>query len=313
MGVPLAGWRVGHRPALDGLRGVAVLLVVADHAGFLPELSGGIGVTVFFVLSGFLITRVIVEAREGGSWSMPRFMANRFVRLFPALALMVVVVSTILLARGLLGHGGDHGAGGLAADARLRTALRLCAGSCGSALATALASPRRRRGARRRDRGRAALLADLPLRPDARHPRGRPARRRRSGQQRRPRATAPALHRPDLLRALPLARATVPPVGHDVCRRCRAAVDRPRRCVGSRLHLGAGGATSPSVAQPRRRTSGATAPKRGETRRSWFPPGRRSLTRTATTRDQESRPDRTKGWSERRATGAQDRSLMRQP
>ena len=105
MGVPQAGWRVGHRPALDGLRGVAVLLVVADHAGFLPEPSGGIGVTVFFVLSGFLITRVIVEAREGGSWSMPRFVANRFVRLFPALALMVVVVSTILLAGGFPAEG----------------------------------------------------------------------------------------------------------------------------------------------------------------------------------------------------------------
>ncbi len=97
---PQLGWRVGHRPALDGLRGVAVLLVLADHSGFLPEPSGGIGVTVFFVLSGFLITRVIVEAREGGAWSMPEFVANRFVRLFPALALMVLVVSTILLARG---------------------------------------------------------------------------------------------------------------------------------------------------------------------------------------------------------------------
>lgn len=105
MGVPQAGWRVGHRPALDGLRGVAVLLVVADHAGFLPEPSGGIGVTVFFVLSGFLITRVVVEAREAGSWSMPRFVANRFVRLFPALALMVVVVSTVLLARGFPAEG----------------------------------------------------------------------------------------------------------------------------------------------------------------------------------------------------------------
>jgi peptidoglycan/LPS O-acetylase OafA/YrhL len=97
---PPVGWRLGRRPALEGLRGVAVLLVVADHAGFLPEPAGSIGVTVFFVLSGFLITRVIVEARESGSWSMPRFLANRFVRLFPALALMVLVVSTILLARG---------------------------------------------------------------------------------------------------------------------------------------------------------------------------------------------------------------------
>src|SRR6478735_1853778 len=99
MGVPLAGWRVGHRPALDGLRGVAVLLVVADHAGFLPEPDGGIGVTLFFVLSGFLITRMIVEAREAGTWSMPAFLANRAVRLFPALLVMVAAVSTVMLLR----------------------------------------------------------------------------------------------------------------------------------------------------------------------------------------------------------------------
>lgn len=94
-------WRLERRPALDGLRGVAVVIVIADHAGFLPEPDGGIGVTLFFVLSGFLITRVIVEARESRAWSMAGFVANRFVRLFPALALMVAVVSGILLARGL--------------------------------------------------------------------------------------------------------------------------------------------------------------------------------------------------------------------
>ena len=93
-------WRLGHRPALDGIRGAAVVIVIADHAGFLPEPDGGIGVTLFFVLSGFLITRVIVEARERQTWSMAGFVANRFVRLFPALALMVAVVSGILLARG---------------------------------------------------------------------------------------------------------------------------------------------------------------------------------------------------------------------
>lgn len=96
---------LGRRPGLDGLRGVAVLLVVADHAGFLPEPSGSIGVALFFVLSGFLITRLVVTEREGGSWSMPHFMANRFVRLFPALALMVIVVSAILLARGFPADG----------------------------------------------------------------------------------------------------------------------------------------------------------------------------------------------------------------
>ena len=93
-------WRLGQRPALDGLRGVALVLVVADHAGYLREPAGGIGVTIFFVLSGFLITRVIVEAREAGTWSMPAFTANRFVRLFPALLVMVVVVSAVLAARG---------------------------------------------------------------------------------------------------------------------------------------------------------------------------------------------------------------------
>jgi peptidoglycan/LPS O-acetylase OafA/YrhL len=93
-------WRLGRRPALDGLRGVAVMVVVADHAGYLDEPAGGIGVTVFFVLSGFLITRVIVEARDSGTWSMPDFVANRFVRLFPALLLMVTVVSVILAERG---------------------------------------------------------------------------------------------------------------------------------------------------------------------------------------------------------------------
>jgi peptidoglycan/LPS O-acetylase OafA/YrhL len=76
------------------------VLVVADHAGYLPEPAGGIGVTVFFVLSGFLITRVIVESRESGTWSMAAFAANRFFRLFPALLLMVSVVSVVLALRG---------------------------------------------------------------------------------------------------------------------------------------------------------------------------------------------------------------------
>src|SRR6478672_4656292 len=97
-------WKLGQRPALDGLRGIALLLVLADHAGFLREPAGGIGVVVFFVLSGFLITRVIVESRESGTWSMAVFAANRFVRLFPALLLMVSVVSVVLALRGVSAH-----------------------------------------------------------------------------------------------------------------------------------------------------------------------------------------------------------------
>ena len=81
------------------------MLVVADHAGYLREPAGGIGVTVFFVLSGFLITRVILESRDGGTWSMAAFAANRFVRLFPALVLMVSVVSMVLALRGFPADG----------------------------------------------------------------------------------------------------------------------------------------------------------------------------------------------------------------
>ena len=81
-----------------------MLIVVADHMGYLQEPAGSIGVTVFFVLSGFLITRVIVEARDDGSWTMARFLGNRFVRLYPALLVVVTVVSAILLSRGYPVH-----------------------------------------------------------------------------------------------------------------------------------------------------------------------------------------------------------------
>lgn len=80
--------------ALDGLRGVAVLMVVADHGGFVDRGPlGAAGVTIFFVLSGFLITHVIVQARERGEWSMRRFLFARVVRLMPALIAMEVVVT----------------------------------------------------------------------------------------------------------------------------------------------------------------------------------------------------------------------------
>ena len=78
--------------ALDGLRGVAVLMVVVDHAGAATDRAGAVGVTVFFVLSGFLISRLIIAAHHRGEWSMRRFIAARAVRLLPALLVMEVVV-----------------------------------------------------------------------------------------------------------------------------------------------------------------------------------------------------------------------------
>jgi peptidoglycan/LPS O-acetylase OafA/YrhL len=93
--------RLSYRPDIDGLRAIAVAIVVAFHAG-VPGFGGGfIGVDVFFVISGFLITGLLVEElRETGSISLSRFYARRVRRLLPALAL--VLVATILLGSVLL-------------------------------------------------------------------------------------------------------------------------------------------------------------------------------------------------------------------
>jgi len=83
-----------HRRDIEGLRAVAVLLVVAYHCG-LPFVGGGyVGVDVFFVISGFLITGLLLrEARRTGRVSIPRFYARRAMRLLPAST--VVVVATV--------------------------------------------------------------------------------------------------------------------------------------------------------------------------------------------------------------------------
>lgn len=81
---------LAHRPDLQGLRAVAILLVVLAHAG-LPFVPGGfIGVDVFFVLSGYLITGLLVrELAQNGSVALARFYARRLKRLLPALAVML--------------------------------------------------------------------------------------------------------------------------------------------------------------------------------------------------------------------------------
>lgn len=92
--------RLGYRPALDGLRGIAVLLVIVTHAG-LPHLdqAGSVGVTLFFVLSGFLITRLLLdEHQRTGRINFRRFYARRARRLLPALGLLLISVGAYLLA-----------------------------------------------------------------------------------------------------------------------------------------------------------------------------------------------------------------------
>jgi peptidoglycan/LPS O-acetylase OafA/YrhL len=83
--------RAAYRGDIDGLRAIAVLLVIGFH--FFPRYvpGGFIGVDVFFVISGFLITRLIVVGLEGGSFTLADFYARRIRRIFPALALVLAV------------------------------------------------------------------------------------------------------------------------------------------------------------------------------------------------------------------------------
>ena len=84
-----------RRADIQGLRAVAVLLVVAFHAG-LPVPGGFSGVDVFFAISGFVITGTLLrELTSAGRIDLPRFYARRVRRLLPALALMVTVVAVL--------------------------------------------------------------------------------------------------------------------------------------------------------------------------------------------------------------------------
>ncbi|MEW9571150.1 acyltransferase family protein [Rhodanobacter sp. Si-c] len=89
-------YRLGYRADLEGLRAVAILLVVAVHAG-VPWLRGGfVGVDVFFVLSGFLITGLLVQEVSGtGRLRFAEFYVRRLRRLMPALLLMLLVVGVL--------------------------------------------------------------------------------------------------------------------------------------------------------------------------------------------------------------------------
>ena len=89
---------LGHVRALDGLRGVAIGLVLLHHAQLMTAGNGGAaGVSLFFVLSGFLITSLLIEERAAGSISLWRFYARRALRLFPVFGI-VIVASALMLA-----------------------------------------------------------------------------------------------------------------------------------------------------------------------------------------------------------------------
>jgi peptidoglycan/LPS O-acetylase OafA/YrhL len=96
-----------HSPALTGLRGVGVLLVMWLHAAFGTRWSlpgGFLGVDLFFVLSGFLITRLLVAELEAqGRIDLRAFYARRALRLLPALGVTLVLVWVLRLVVGPVG------------------------------------------------------------------------------------------------------------------------------------------------------------------------------------------------------------------
>ena len=93
--VVVPGYRLGREPALDGLRGLAVVAVLLFHAG-VPGFAGGyLGVSVFFVLSGFLISSLLLREFEGAATiGFRSFSARRLRRLLPAqMACWLLVVA----------------------------------------------------------------------------------------------------------------------------------------------------------------------------------------------------------------------------
>jgi peptidoglycan/LPS O-acetylase OafA/YrhL len=91
--------RLGYVPTLDGLRGIAIASVVLYHAGLLP--GGFLGVDLFFVLSGFLITTLLLEERAAnGRVNLRAFYVRRARRLLPGLlALLLLLALWALVAR----------------------------------------------------------------------------------------------------------------------------------------------------------------------------------------------------------------------
>ena len=100
-----------YRPDIDGLRAVAVLLVVFFHAGFGPAPGGFAGVDIFFVISGYLITGIVAKELDAGHFTFANFYARRIKRICPALFAVLAVSSPaaflLLIPNDLRNFGGS--------------------------------------------------------------------------------------------------------------------------------------------------------------------------------------------------------------
>ena len=97
---------MNYRSDIDGLRTIAVFVVILNHAGFSFFSGGFVGVDVFFVISGFLITSIIYPSIVEGNFSLTRFFSRRIKRLMPVLfcviAITAIVFSLIMLPQDLM-------------------------------------------------------------------------------------------------------------------------------------------------------------------------------------------------------------------
>lgn len=103
------GGASAYRADVDGLRAIAVIVIMLFHAELAPFAGGFVGVDIFFVISGYLITRLIVTEMDRGDFSIATFYKRRVRRLFPALFTMLaatlVVGMFLLLPRDLASLG----------------------------------------------------------------------------------------------------------------------------------------------------------------------------------------------------------------
>lgn len=84
-----------YRTDIDGLRSLAILPVVLFHAGFSAFPGGFVGVDIFFVISGFLITSSLVDDMDAGRYSIAAFYERRIRRIFPAFIVMIATVALV--------------------------------------------------------------------------------------------------------------------------------------------------------------------------------------------------------------------------
>ncbi|MET0273709.1 MAG: acyltransferase family protein [Phenylobacterium sp.] len=119
---------IRYRREIDGLRAIAVLPVILFHAGLQTFAGGFMGVDVFFVISGYLITGIVLGEIDAGTFSIWKFYDRRARRILPALLTVIALttlVSTLLMAPGQLKEFGQSAVASLLFSANIFFWLKL--------------------------------------------------------------------------------------------------------------------------------------------------------------------------------------------